>query len=92
MTADRERKLRSTQRHMLRMIARVGRRRLQITEPIGSTVEVSMQSCSDDSSENETPNDSSASSTGHEFIEHLEPYADWIRRATRFTEDQLRKA
>eukprot|EP00973_Karenia_brevis_P093720 12418768-Karenia_brevis.AAC.1 len=65
MAADRERKLRSTWRHMRQMMVGVGRRRVQTTEPTGSTFEVAIQSCSDESSGDEASNYSSTTSTGH---------------------------
>eukprot|EP00973_Karenia_brevis_P072582 10082551-Karenia_brevis.AAC.1 len=92
MTADRERKLRSTQRRMLRNMAGTGRRRTTISNNEGEYEEVSVHSGTRDSPTDESSNTTALSTEQSEEEDELESYTDWIKRATRLAEDQLRKA
>eukprot|EP00973_Karenia_brevis_P026315 3629418-Karenia_brevis.AAC.1 len=90
MTADRQRKLRSTQRRMLRLMVKVGRRTVTYTNEQGTNDKVDLGDCSDDSSD-EKPTEAESSMSEIEDDLELEPFADWIRRATHIAENAFKK-
>eukprot|EP00973_Karenia_brevis_P090887 12404857-Karenia_brevis.AAC.1 len=80
LTAERERKLRTTQRKMLRSIVQVGRQ----TGHDNTEVESCQSSNSDESTENETEADD-------EIENDLEPWVEWVKRATSLSQDLASK-
>eukprot|EP00973_Karenia_brevis_P023276 3205690-Karenia_brevis.AAC.1 len=91
MTADRERKLRSVQRRMLRCMVRVGRRTIAYSNEHGELSKVDVGECSEDSTE-ETDSNCDTSTSGQDVEHELENYVDWIRRATHIAENAMSKA
>eukprot|EP00973_Karenia_brevis_P092470 12412566-Karenia_brevis.AAC.1 len=87
MTADRERKLRSTQRRMLRIIVKVGRRIVTNRTEEGQEQTADFESLSQGNTDEESSADESSS-----VEPELENYVDWIRRATGVAESAMSKA
>jgi hypothetical protein len=80
LTADLERKLRTTQRRMLRWMIGVGRQRAK-SQPDQDTAS--------ESSEDHLPDENRSTDCDEDG---LEAWAEWIQRATRIAEAQLDKA
>ena len=81
LTAELQHRLRKTQRHMLRLMLKSGRRKMQQPH---DTADVSSSSSSSVSTDDATVHD--------EPEEVLEPWVDWIQRVTREAEAQMEKA
>ena len=84
MTAERERRLTSTQRRMLRLIVGIGRRKMKY-DTNGVASKIAQSDCSDDSTVKDSECDVSDSPSVTEE-EEIENFVDWIRRATHISE------
>eukprot|EP00973_Karenia_brevis_P036586 5043515-Karenia_brevis.AAC.1 len=90
MTADREHKLRNTQRRMLRCIVKVGRRSVKYQSEAGQEETLQIGRNSEDSSDESDANTANTNTSSSEA--ELEDYVTWIRRATHIAENATAKA
>eukprot|EP00973_Karenia_brevis_P079586 11042333-Karenia_brevis.AAC.1 len=94
MSADRDRKLRSTQRRMLRLITGIGRKSVLHRVATGGEESLNGTDSSDDSlsSQMQTMFLTDADSSSLQEEANLEDYTEWVRRATHIAEGEWKRA